>query len=105
MGARIGGVADPAGLPVIMALFATLSLLATPITNTVTRFFESDADAFSMRTANEPDGMAKALVKTIEYRASSPSALEEFLFYDHPSVERRVRRAMVWKAAHMGPNP
>lgn len=100
MGAKIGGIADPAGLPVIMALVATLSLLATPITNTVIRFFETDADAFSMHVANEPDGMAKALVKTIEYRASSPSALEEFLFYDHPSVERRVRRAMEWKATH-----
>jgi STE24 endopeptidase len=40
------------------------------------------------------------LVKTIAYRASSPSRLEEIIFYDHPSVERRVHRAMVWKARH-----
>jgi STE24 endopeptidase len=26
--------------------------------------------------------------------------LEEVLFYDHPSVEGRVRMAMDWKAAH-----
>jgi len=84
-----------------MALVATLALLATPITNSMTRWAESDADAFSMRVANEPDGLSKALVKTIEYRASSPSDLEEFLFYDHPSVEHRVRKAMEWKAAHM----
>ena len=101
MGARIGGIFDPAGLPVIMALVATLALLATPITNSMTRWAESDADAFSMRVANEPDGLSKALVKTIEYRASSPSDLEEFLFYDHPSVEHRVRKAMEWKAAHL----
>lgn len=93
-------LADPAGLPVLMALLATLALLATPIVNTQTRLEESDADAFSLRYAHEPDGLSKALVKTIAYRASSPSALEEFLFYDHPSVERRVRRAMEWKAAH-----
>jgi STE24 endopeptidase len=53
-----------------------------------------------MEHFNEPDGMARALVKTIEYRADSPSALEEFIFYDHPSVGRRVRAAMDWKAAH-----
>lgn len=100
MGAKIGGIADPAGLPVIMALVATLTLLATPITNSMTRIAEADADAFSLRVANEPDGLAKALVKTIEYRASSPSDLEEFLFYNHPSVEHRVRKAMEWKAAH-----
>jgi STE24 endopeptidase len=49
---------------------------------------------------NEPDGLAKALVKTIEYRADSPSKLEEFIFYDHPSVGSRVRAMMDWKATH-----
>jgi STE24 endopeptidase len=104
MGAKVGGIADPAGLPVIVVIFATLSLIGTPLNNTISRFFESDADAFSLRVANEPDGLSKALVKTIEYRASSPSALEEFIFYDHPSVERRVRTAMAWKAAQPAGN-
>ena len=45
--------------------------------------------------------MAKALVKTIEYRAATPSKLEETLFYDHPAVGNRVRMAMDWKAAQM----
>jgi STE24 endopeptidase len=26
--------------------------------------------------------------------------VQELVFYTHPSVERRVRRAMEWKAAH-----
>jgi STE24 endopeptidase len=98
----LAGVADPAGLPVLLAIFATLSLLATPILNTETRMQEAAADSFSLEHAHEPDGLAKALVKTIEYRASSPSDLEEFIFYDHPSVEHRVRKAMDWKAAHPG---
>src|SRR5579875_1298542 len=66
MRADVGGVADPAGLPVIMVLIATLALLATPILNTFTRWEEADADAFSLRYAGEPDGLSKALVKTIE---------------------------------------
>jgi STE24 endopeptidase len=102
LGADVDSIADPAGLPVIMAVIATLALLATPIVNTITRTTEADADSFSLKYANEPDGLSKALVKTIEYRASSPSDLEEFIFYDHPSVEHRVRKAMDWKAAHMG---
>ena len=101
--ADVGGIADPAGIPIIMIILATLGLLATPLTNTLTRLQEADADHFSLVHANEPDGLSKALVKTIEYRASSPSALEEFVFYDHPSVEHRVRKAMDWKAAHMTP--
>lgn len=101
LGAReVAGIADPAGLPLIMMIVATLGLLATPITRTLSRFEESDADRFSLEYAHEPDGLSKALVKTIEYRASSPGPVEEAIFYDHPSVERRVHRAMVWKAEH-----
>jgi len=98
----IGPLADPAGLPVLVILFAVLSLIDTPFANSMTRIAESDADRFSLENAHQPDGLAKALVKTIAYRASSPGRLEEIVFYNHPSVERRVRRAMEWKAAHPG---
>jgi STE24 endopeptidase len=94
-------IADPVGLPALFAVLTTLVLISTPMRNTLTRLLESDADAFSLRVAHEPDGLAKALVKTSEYRADSPSDLEEFIFYDHPSVRRRVQRAMDWKAAHL----
>lgn len=100
---EVGGVADPAGLPILVMIFATLSLLATPINNTISRNVESDADAFSLERAQEPDGLAKALIKTADYRAPTPSALEEALFYDHPSVGRRIRTAMDWKAKHLTP--
>ncbi len=104
MGAHgVAGVGDPAGLPVLMALLTMVGLLGTPVINTATRLVESDADRFSLEHAHEPDGLSKALVKTVEYRADSPGALEEFVFYDHPSVRRRVQRAMDWKAQHMTP--
>lgn len=103
LGADTKGVADPAGLPVVVAIFATVSLLVTPLQNSAIQMAETDADNFSYAVANEPDGIAKALVKTAEYRAANPSAIEEMLFYDHPSVSRRVRCAMDWKAAHPRP--
>jgi STE24 endopeptidase len=102
---RVGGVADPAGLPVLAAIAAVLGLLATPAFNTMIRTIEADADRFSLEHANAPDGLSKALIKTAEYRAPSPSAVEEFIFYDHPSVENRVRRAMEWKATHPAGTP
>jgi STE24 endopeptidase len=97
---RVGDISDPAGLPVLALVLAFLGVLATPVFATMTRTMEEDADHFSLVHANEPDGLSKALIKTAEYRAPSPSAVEEFLFYDHPSVENRIRRAMEWKAAH-----
>ena len=42
-------------------------------------------------------------MKTAEYRYPRPGELEEIVFYDHPSVEARVRTAMEWKAAHPEP--
>jgi STE24 endopeptidase len=104
-GARgIEGLSDPAGYPVIAMLLAVLLLVGEPLTSGFTRLGEAQADSFSLERANEPDGLARALVKTIEYRAATPSRLEEILFYDHPSVGSRVRKAMDWKARH-SPSP
>jgi STE24 endopeptidase len=101
LGAKgVQGIADPAGLPVLGVIFAVLGLIATPLTSSVSRIGEADADHFSLEHFNEPDGLAKALVKTIEYRAATPSQTEEIIFYDHPAVGSRVRRAMEWKATH-----
>lgn len=96
----VQGLADPAGLPVVWIILAAVTLVGTPIQSSVTRAIEADADQFSLTHFNEPDGLAKALVKTIEYRYDSPSRLEEIIFYDHPSVRARVMRAMQWKATH-----
>ena len=97
------GIGDPTGLPVLIVIVSALGLLATPVTNTLTRVGESEADAYSLRTVNLPDALAGALVKTAEYRYPRPNAVQEFIFYSHPSVETRVRRAMAWKAAHPAP--
>ena len=96
----IGPLSDPAGLPAVIIIMAVLGLLGTPLNSSITRITEAQADSFSLERINEPDGLAKALVKTIAYRAATPSRLEEVLFYDHPSVGSRVRKAMDWKAAH-----
>ena len=93
-------IADPVGFPVLLFTVSLLSLFAMPVTNGVTRLGESEADAYSLRTVNLPDALAGALVKTAEYRNPRPHPVAETLFYTHPSVERRVRSAMNWKAAH-----
>jgi len=96
----VAGLADPTGLPILAIIVETLILLLTPLDSSVTRITEQQADDFSVMHMHEPDGLAKALVKTIEYRAATPSPLEEAIFYDHPSVGRRIRNVMDWKAAH-----
>lgn len=96
-------LSDPRGVPVLVFLVSLLGLLATPLTNSFSRALESQADMYSLRSENRPDALSTALVKTAEYRYPRPGPVEEALFYDHPSVERRVRMAMQWKATHPQP--
>jgi STE24 endopeptidase len=98
--ARIG---DPRGIAVLTFLVSLFGLLALPALNTFGRTLESQADRYSLETENRPDALSTALVKTAEYRYPRPGKLEEVIFYDHPSVERRVHDAMEWKAAHPEP--
>ncbi|MEP3227450.1 MAG: M48 family metallopeptidase [Parasphingorhabdus sp.] len=94
-GATIG---DPTGIPVLIFVMGLLLQLTQPLTNGITRMGEREADNYSLQTVNLPDALAGALIKTAEYRYPRPSALQEMLFYTHPSVEWRVRNAMDWKA-------
>ena len=94
---------DPRGLPVLLFMFTLFGVVTLPISNTFSRTLEAQADMYSLRTENRPDALASSLVKTAEYRYPRPGRLEEIIFYDHPSVESRVRTAMEWKATHPEP--
>ena len=93
-------LSDPAGLPVLLFMASLFGLLAEPVSNGLSRIAENQADQYSLETVDLPDALATALVKTAEYRNPRPTQFEEWLFYSHPSVERRVQRAMDWKASH-----
>ena len=96
-------IADPRGIAVLMFMVSLFGFLALPILNTFSRTLEAQADQYSLETENRPDALSTSLVKTAEYRYPRPGRLEEIVFYDHPSVESRVRHAMEWKATHPGP--
>ena len=97
----VRGIADPAGLPLLVVFLSTFVFVLTPFLNTVVRVTEREADAFGINTAREPDGMAKVALKLGAYRKLNPTPLEEFIFFDHPSGRARIRMAMDWKAAHL----
>ena len=97
----IRDVGDIAGLPLLIALFSIYSLVLTPVNNTITRTMEREADNYGLNAAQEPDGFAEAALHLSDYRKMEPGAIEEFLFYDHPSGWNRIHRAMLWKAEHL----
>jgi STE24 endopeptidase len=97
----VRGIDDPAGLPLLALILGALLFLLTPVTNSVTRVTEREADAFGINTSREPDGMAKVALKLGAYRKLDPTPLEEIIFFDHPSGRARIRMAMDWKAARL----
>lgn len=98
----IAGMTDPASLPVLVILFAALSMMSTPIGNSVVRINEQEADMFGLNAARAPDGFARIAMKLSQYRKIEPNRLEEVIFFDHPSGHTRVFTAMRWKAEHLG---
>lgn len=98
---QIRGPADVASLPLFVALLAIYFFVATPITNTIIRTNEAEADLFSLNTSREPEGFAEVALKVADYRKLEPSPLEEWFFFDHPSGRSRIHMAMQWKAEHL----
>jgi len=98
---EVRSIEDPAGLPVLFALISIFFVAATPVTNTISRTLEAQADIFGLNAARQPDGFATATLKLGEYRKLDPTPLEEFVFYDHPSGRTRIANAMRWKLWHL----
>jgi len=89
-------LSDIAALPLVVALFTIFLFVATPVLNTISRQQEQEADYFGLNTAREPYGFAMAAMRLSSYRKMEPSAVEEIIFFDHPSGHTRIYDSMRW---------
>ncbi|NUN68685.1 MAG: M48 family metallopeptidase [Bacteroidetes bacterium] len=88
-------VTQLAALPLLTLWLGLYSLVTSPLSNTLSRRHEFEADRYAVeRTGNRP-----AFVSTMNKLASmnladrTPHPLVEFLFYSHPSIEKRIAAA------------
>ena len=98
----IPGITDPGAIAVATMALTLFFFLATPVTNTITRFHEAQADIFGLNAARAPDGFARSAIRLGQYRKLEPTPFEEAVFFDHPSGYTRIHQAMQWKAEHLG---
>ena len=96
----VQGITDIAVLPVAVIVLSLFFFVMTPVTNTITRTMEYEADMYGLNAAQQPDGEANVDLMLGEYRKLDPGPVEEFIFYDHPSGRTRITAAMRWKAGH-----
>jgi len=97
----ISDIGDVAVLPLAVLLISFYGFLLTPVTNTISRTMEYEADMFGLNASQQPDGGAEVDLMLGEYRKLDPGPIEEFIFYDHPSGRTRITAAMRWKAEHL----
>lgn len=99
-GLHLAGIADVAGLPLLILVAAILSLLLLPVANGFSRALERRADDYSFAVM----GGAAPLVAGLERLAArnlaelQPARWKELLFYSHPAIGTRIRRARAWTA-------
>jgi Zn-dependent protease with chaperone function len=99
----VRGITDVAVIPLGVVILSFYLLVMTPVTNTITRTMEYEADMYGLNAAQQPDGEAQIDLKLGEYRKLDPGPVEEFIFFDHPSGRTRITAAMRWKAEHLQP--
>jgi STE24 endopeptidase len=98
---QVRKLSDVAGLPLLAALGSIFLFLATPLTNSISRTTEYQADIFGLDAVRKPDAFASVMLKLSTYRKLDPGNWEEIVFYDHPSGRRRITAAMRWKKEHI----
>jgi STE24 endopeptidase len=98
---QIRGIGDTAVLPLVFLILSALGFLSTPILNTHIRTQEYEADMYGLNASRQPDGSAQGAIHLGEYRKMNPGAIEEWIFFDHPSGRNRIYAAMRWKAENL----
>lgn len=86
------GVADVAGLPLLILVFSVFGLVTTPLTNWISCQMEVAADRYSLEQTRNPDAFVSLMRKLGEQNLAEmrPHKFIEIFFYDHPPIERRI---------------
>jgi STE24 endopeptidase len=78
-----------------MLLFGIFSTLISPLTNGYSRHVENQADGYALDLTNDSVAFIDAMTRLANQNlaVAHPSRWEEFLFYTHPSYNKRVELA------------
>jgi len=98
---QVTSIHDITSLPLLVFLFTFYFFIITPISNSIIRTVEIEADNYGLNAAREPDAFVSVCLKTADNHKIAPGYWEEVFFYDHPSRKMRILAAMRWKAENM----
>ncbi len=98
---EVGGPGDIGGLPLFWGLLMFWGFLSMPVSNTITREQEAEADLYGVNASQQPLGLADFMIRDADSGRLDASSIEEAIFYTHPSERNRIFAAMRWRAEHL----
>jgi STE24 endopeptidase len=98
-------LADPATIPLLLALMGAFGLIVMPIGNGLSRAIEYQADEYALQSTKMVEPFKSAMTHLANQNLSDvdPSPIIEFLFHDHPSVNKRLKHADNFAAQFANP--
>jgi STE24 endopeptidase len=97
---RRGGLAEPAAVPLGLAMAFVLFVLTLPLSNAVSRRYEAEADWIALRTTQDRTafiGVEQEFVRS-GLTDPTPPSLYSFWFATHPSPLRRIEMAEAYES-------
>ena len=96
------GLTDFANLPLLVLVFAMLSMVLMPARNAYSRFTERQADLYCWKSVPSIAPYVTAMEKLNKQNLaeSHPSRLVEILFHSHPPIPKRIAAAAEWARKH-----
>ncbi len=84
-----------AALPILSIWLGIYGLVTSPLNGALSRRFEREADRFALEKTKNTDAFISMMKKLAEQNLAdvSPHPIVEFLFYGHPSIEKRMKFA------------
>ena len=99
--ARLRGVDDIAGLPLLLLAAGAVSLVMLPVGLAMSRAFERSADRFALDLTNNPSAFKSAMRRLAAQNLAEeqPSKIVQWLFYSHPPIRERLAVAETFTVA------
>lgn len=94
----LAGWEDLAVLPLLALGLTLANLLLMPALNGLSRRLEAQADRFALEKSGRPAAFIGAMRRLAEQNLAEikPPGWVEWMFYDHPSIGRRIEMAERW---------
>jgi len=93
------GPADVAAFPALGLIFGAYGLITMPLDNAVSRWRESMADDYALKSTGKTQAFASAFTRLANQNLGEidPEKWVVWLFYSHPPLGERIAKANNWK--------